>query len=155
VPLAGVDYESEAVASSGGVGKDGWISPTPYVIEMDVTSSLRKWSAGQANHGWILQPVSVEDVSVAASEQISDRPRLTVETVCRVPSFPEPFDVDEDGDVDLDDYADFASCLTGPGAGVAPACRDLHDADGDGDVDLIDFGLFQLASSSTRLPVCD
>jgi len=59
-----------------------------------------------------------------------------------------PFDpdVDEDGDVDLDDYAEFVDCLSGPGSVPAsvPECLDGFDTEGDGDVDLKDFQAFQL-----------
>ena len=54
---------------------------------------------------------------------------------------PVPGDYDGDGDVDLDDYANFPDCLTGPGGGILPDC-DPFDLDADGDVDLQDFGGF-------------
>lgn len=55
----------------------------------------------------------------------------------------QPGDYDVDGDVDLDDYAQLAPCLTGPGAGTLPAGCDLLDSDLDGDIDLTDLRLFQ------------
>ena len=63
-----------------------------------------------------------------------------------------PGDFDNDGDVDLDDYAVLADCLAGPGAspnpslpGVTPQdCLDAFDFDAaDGDVDAADFSAFQ------------
>lgn len=52
-------------------------------------------------------------------------------------------DADRDGDVDLDDYADFVeTCVTGPGGGIPPGC-DLWDLDEDDDIDLGDFGSLQ------------
>jgi predicted outer membrane repeat protein len=56
-------------------------------------------------------------------------------------------DMDGDGDVDLDDYAQWADCLAGPEVMTPPVgCTevqfDLADEDEDGDVDLADFGLF-------------
>jgi len=54
-----------------------------------------------------------------------------------------PGDCDCDGDVDLDDFADFEACLAGPGGGLPEpncGCFDLNDS---GDVDLEDFALFQ------------
>ena len=55
-------------------------------------------------------------------------------------------DYDGDGNVDLDDYASFPGCLSGP---ILPApaglCRDAFDFDVDLDVDLADFGEFQAA----------
>ena len=55
-----------------------------------------------------------------------------------------PGDFDGDGDVDLDDYALFPACVTGPGGGVPPGCEDA-DFELDNDVDFGDFGVFQLA----------
>ncbi len=53
-------------------------------------------------------------------------------------------DLDRDGDVDIDDFALFASCLSGPGVPYpAPYC-DCGDFDKDGDVDLADFAMFTL-----------
>jgi hypothetical protein len=61
-----------------------------------------------------------------------------------------PGDLDADGDVDLDDFALWALCPTGPGANVPPAeCIpqqfDRADLDGDGDVDLQDYDYFMKA----------
>ena len=59
-------------------------------------------------------------------------------------------DFDDDGDVDLDDFARFPDCLAGPGATPDPPdpfsvedCLTAFDFDGDLDVDLEDFGGFQ------------
>jgi hypothetical protein len=59
-----------------------------------------------------------------------------------------PGDIDDDGDVDLDDYAAMADCLAGPGATPAPTgslslgdCYDNFDLDADGDVDLQDLAM--------------
>ena len=53
-------------------------------------------------------------------------------------------DFDEDGDVDLGDFACFRACYNGPNRpyGAGPACR-IVDDDRDGDVDLRDFQVFQ------------
>ena len=52
-------------------------------------------------------------------------------------------DRDVNGEVDLDDYAHLAGCLTGPENGPPAAGCDLFDADADGDVDLRDVREFQ------------
>lgn len=58
---------------------------------------------------------------------------------------PQQGDFDGDGDADLDDYAEFEGCLTGPGGGLAqPTCA-CGDFGGDQDVDLEDFREFQEA----------
>jgi PKD repeat protein len=61
-------------------------------------------------------------------------------------------DIDGDEDVDLDDYAVFQACLTGPGGDItAPPC-DLADLDVDGDVDEADFGEFKACLNGAGLP---
>ncbi|MCP4246615.1 MAG: hypothetical protein GY778_06165 [bacterium] len=55
-----------------------------------------------------------------------------------------PGDCDLDGDVDLAEYGNFESCLTGPGGGLGTGC-DCFDVDADGDVTLFDFAEFQVA----------
>jgi hypothetical protein len=52
-----------------------------------------------------------------------------------------PGDVDGDGDVDLDDYADLADCMSGPGVAHASGCGPSN-MDGDTDVDLLDFAMW-------------
>ncbi len=52
-------------------------------------------------------------------------------------------DADGDNDVDMDDYAAFASCLGGPLDSVEPECEAL-DLDDSGTVDLHDFLAFQM-----------
>jgi len=53
-------------------------------------------------------------------------------------------DVNDDGDVDEDDFTYFSSCVTGPTVLQAdPNCRDHGDLDDDNDIDQKDFGVFQ------------
>jgi len=59
---------------------------------------------------------------------------------------PVPGDHDGDGDVDLDDYAEFPACMAGPGGLLATGCS-AFDFDGDDDVDLNDYMAFQFAIS--------
>jgi hypothetical protein len=54
---------------------------------------------------------------------------------------PQPGDCDADGDLDLDDYACFAGCMSGPNTTPPGSCED-SDMDADGDVDLLDFAAF-------------
>lgn len=54
-----------------------------------------------------------------------------------------PGDLDGDGDIDWDDYDQFADCLAGPDGPATGDCGPAADMDGDGDVDLDDFAEFQ------------
>ncbi len=55
-----------------------------------------------------------------------------------------PGDGDDDADVDIEDFAGFLACSTGPGGGLAPGCG-VFDFDSDNDVDFEDLGALQLA----------
>lgn len=52
-------------------------------------------------------------------------------------------DCDGDGDVDLDNYAAFEACLSGPESGLGTDC-DCFDTDRNGDVTLADFAEIQI-----------
>lgn len=54
-------------------------------------------------------------------------------------------DYDDDGDVDLVDFAQFQLCYTGISGGPVDGVCDAGDFDDDGDIDLADFAYFQLA----------
>ncbi|GJM24640.1 MAG: hypothetical protein DHS20C16_10550 [Phycisphaerae bacterium] len=58
-------------------------------------------------------------------------------------------DFNGDGSVDAVDYAEFPSCLGGPGGGLGAGC-DSFNFDGDLDVDVFDFAGFQLAFGTTQ-----
>jgi hypothetical protein len=61
-------------------------------------------------------------------------------------------DYDGDCDVDRDDFAVFAACLSGPNVPQPDAtCRTRADLDLDGDVDQNDFGIFQQCYTGSRL----
>jgi len=67
------------------------------------------------------------------------------------------WDLDNDLDVDVMDFAQFQACFNGPsqpppGLGSCPRC----DGDADGDVDANDFASFQLCfNGASRPPACD
>lgn len=56
---------------------------------------------------------------------------------------PIPGDCNNDGFVDLADFALFEACLFGPSGGLGPDCG-CFDFDNDGDTDMHDFAAFQL-----------
>ncbi|MCB9866527.1 MAG: family 16 glycosylhydrolase [Phycisphaerales bacterium] len=63
----------------------------------------------------------------------------------------DPHDLDQDGDVDLADFALLGGCLAGPNvstppAGCPQALFDVSDLDGDADMDLQDYANFQRGS---------
>lgn len=63
---------------------------------------------------------------------------------------PGSADFDGDADVDLHDFSDSLSCVTGPGGTYSdPACE-VFDVDGDLDVDMIDFSGLQLSFTGPR-----
>jgi len=53
-----------------------------------------------------------------------------------------PCDLDEDGSVDIDDFALLANCMAGPNVACSTGCE-RADLDQDTDVDLVDFCRFQ------------
>jgi len=65
----------------------------------------------------------------------------------------QPGDWEADGDLDLDDHAEFVACLTGPGVTAGWPCR-RFDTNFDNDVDLADFRGFGVGftGSTTALP---
>ena len=65
---------------------------------------------------------------------------------------PVPGDFDGDGDVDIVDSSQFASCFTGADGGpVDPGCE-VGDLDADGDIDCDDWDLFVLAWTDPGSP---
>jgi hypothetical protein len=96
----------------------------------DLTTFYVKTSGGSSGQNF--GPVYFDDIYLETTAQLN----LTNPTA-RIPDF------DDDGDIDLDDYAFFADCLYGPGTVPdGEICPDdvrwLADMDMDGDVDLHD-----------------
>ena len=78
------------------------------------------------------------------------------------------FDIDEDGDVDQDDFGFFQTCITGPGPdnplfdGLSPECKcmDVAGTGGDSDraIDQQDYAAFEVCASGPEVmadPSCD
>ena len=53
------------------------------------------------------------------------------------------FDLNQDAIIDMADFADLETCLSGADIPATLACRERNDADGDADVDVADFAVFQ------------
>lgn len=64
-------------------------------------------------------------------------------TFVRVTILSRPGDSDFDQDLDTDDHADFAACMTGPSGGVNTGCN-MFDFDADNVVDLDDWSAFEI-----------
>ena len=93
---------------------------------------------------WAAQP----DIRIVAwaQEPLDTYPAEVYQAAWRGwPLVPAPGDLDDDGDVDLDDYSLFETCFTGPdGSPVEPGCEP-GDFDGDADIDCDDWDQFVLA----------
>ena len=61
-------------------------------------------------------------------------------------------DFDEDGDVDMSDFAGFQYCFNGPSQPYPSTGCDVADFDADGDVDLNDFSRFQACFNGPNAP---
>ena len=128
--------------SSGGVpphhiwtgsSQQGIASPNIGVYWGPLGDSDGNAQIGIATDGTHLFP-DVQWMRFSQSALTAERPVYGMSGVLTVPC--------GDGNVDLDAYANFASCLLGPGGGIDPGCV-CFDSDGDGDVTLKDFGEFQ------------
>jgi hypothetical protein len=111
-------------------------------------------AGGGGNDHTISMDTSLPGMFNTTLSIISDAPeqplRLVQLTGEVVAASCQPGDSDCDGDVDLDDYAAFDGCLTGPIGGPlytppTQACTDSFDVDADDDVDLYDFAAFSIA----------
>ncbi len=95
-----------------------------------------------ADSGTRVLAVDVRDGSVVVVAELSDT--SFGGGIAVVPFQAAPGDIDLDGDVDLDDFAAFDACVTGPGGLIEPGSG-LGDLDRDLDIDLADLALLQLS----------
>ncbi len=122
------------------------------------TNNIRRafiWQNGTIVNLNTLKPTDVEgDLTIPVA--INDSGKILVslgsETVVMSPIITA--DGDDDGDIDLGDFASFADCYGGPGADpdptppmIPPTCIRLFDFDQDYDVDMSDFARLQVKIS--------
>jgi hypothetical protein len=153
---ADVDLSSKLVFSWPNYDKDydpgnpGELQGYPDWVCADITGWVLDWQANPStNCGFMVAENDVGGTNPefkrtqgrqfrsseydAGGGDYSYGPKLTIEYEIILPG-----DLDDDGDVDLDDYELFETDLTGPAIpSASPA-----DLDSDGDVDLGDFSMF-------------
>lgn len=101
-------------------------------------------------------PTGTYTIRVSHSGSAFIQPYALLITGAMFPA-PEPcsFDFDDDGDVDLTDFAQFQTCFNGPNRPARPGCVIDADCDNDTDVDLDDFSSFQACfNGPNRPPAC-
>jgi formylglycine-generating enzyme required for sulfatase activity len=122
----------------------------------DMTGNVYEWMQGRFN----TDPASIDYRTIRGGSWNDPVTALSLRTDSRtftIPSLtndqiglrvmrtlPDPTDVDQDGDVDYQDFAGATVCLAGPGGELIPGCG-AYDLDDDADVDLGDVALFQNA----------
>ncbi len=135
------DYNAVATALEGVVRVKPLQPTTRYSMNVSrtVEDAIR---AGKQMVAFRIQidPATPSDRNQAFMDALDSepetKPQLSVEIAL-------PGDDDRDGDVDLDDYAGFFECLSGPRVDDLPSACHVHDFDGDEDVDAEDFAAFQ------------
>ena len=141
LPANGVDETPASKADDVLVFKnDTWTTPGGWSGTMISTSPV-------ANVGQFVAAGDRVTLLIKSGNSGAGQTGLTVDNLyVRI----QPGDWDNDGDVDLADYAVLADCLDGPNALPTPSppktaaqCRSAFDYDADSDVDLKDVRVFQ------------
>jgi hypothetical protein len=138
----GGDY-APLVSAATLVGDSGFFAwgSTPEMV-----ADVQFWQdQPESNFGWAVvgDEGGQRTAKGFATHEIEDDPslpRLTIVYTTAVPG-----DCDDDGDVDVLDYATFLECFTGVGGGQPGEQCGCVDMDDDGDVDLHDLGRLQMS----------
>jgi hypothetical protein len=141
------DFAAGPALLQGSVVVTAFQAPTPYAIDVSqaVNSALNQGTPAAAFR-FQIDADAVDERGQAFIDALDSdpatKPALVIETGPATPG-----DVDEDGDVDLDDYLfppSFPTCMTGPAEVAGAECL-VFDFDSDTDVDEVDFAVFQSA----------
>ena len=127
------DQQDGRVILAGGHNDDGYLGDT-WAWDGSAWSLLAATVAARRGHAMIYDDVRHRIVMVGGGSDIAvfgDTWELAV-----------PGDYDGDGDVDDEDFAAFADCMSGPGVIVDGDCQ-LLDLNADRDVDLSEFAVIQ------------
>ena len=136
------DFNRTPAVLQGVVTVSPYQSPTDFQIDVsDVVSAALLSGSDKVAFRFQIDPETAHTANQAFMDvldsDVTTKPYLLID---RAP--PGPGDLDGNGVVDLDDYAGFTDCMSGPEVGYDVGCE-MYDFDDDGDVDLADFSLFQ------------
>ncbi len=136
------DFHAGPAILQGSVTVLPYQDPTVYTVDASTAVSEALTSGeNMVAFRYQIDPGTLEDANQAFIDALdSDPTTKPFLTIDEAP--PAPGDADEDGDVDLVDYASFESCMSGPDTTPGSGC-DVFDFDQDVDVDLEDFERFQ------------
>jgi len=138
--LEGVeDFSSPPIGLVGIVSIEPYQTPTTYTLRVGaVVNDTLHQGVKRIGFRFQIDPDAPPGANQAFFDALDSdkltKPQLIVNAAV-------PGDADEDQDVDLDDFATFTACMTGPGGTATPACM-VFDFDLDADVDLLDLQAF-------------
>jgi len=131
--------------------------PLPVLIDTPARQATWFVAAISASTGEDLRATFRNDSGFPIDDTAWDEMLAATETRIANRPWSDPIhaDFDCDGDVDLNDFAQFQVCFNGPGQAPGPDCNADADFDDDGDVDVNDFAALQICfNGSNRPPAC-
>lgn len=125
-----------------------WVAVAPDSGTSAGTSDILAVTIRYDLHG-LATGTHTATISVTDPAAENNPQTITVTIVVRGPRA----DLDEDGDVDVDDFGRFQTCFNGPNRAPTFYCSTPNaDLDGDSDVDLVDFARFQVCFNGPNRP---
>jgi len=141
------DFSAAPAEFQGSVTIIPYQLPTEYSLNVDnVVSDALVSGDDKVAFRFQVDPNTIELSNQALIDAVDSDP--ATKPFLTIDEGPVPGDFNDDGEVDLTDYALFADCMAGPDVTTPPeGCSADQfsdtDLDNDEDVDLGDFGLFQ------------